>query len=126
MPDVLFDTVERYHDGLPWGRVLDAGTGVSSVKWLMKLDTCTSWTAITADERMKATVMADSGVNLREEDKLVVGNWMDEVSVVPFTYACNATVYCHCQESNSPHTLPAILSVSPSLPLSRLPPSLPL
>ena len=78
MPDVLFDTVVRYNEGRDWGRVLDAGTGVTSVKWLMGLTTCSSWTAITADERMKATVLSDPDVALRDTDKLVVGNWMDE------------------------------------------------
>jgi len=79
MPDVLFETVERYHEDKPWGKVLDAGTGVSSVKWLMKLDTCSAWTAITADEQMKANIVADTGVQLREgTDELLVGNWMDD------------------------------------------------
>jgi hypothetical protein len=77
MPDVLFDTVERYHAEKSWGRVLDAGTGLSSVKWMMRLASCTGWTAITADEQMKNTIMSDSSVSLRETDKLVVGNWMD-------------------------------------------------
>jgi len=78
MPDVLFETVVRYNEGRDWGRVLDAGTGVSSVKWLMGLTTCPSWTAITADERMKSAVMSDPDVALRDDDKLVVGNWMDD------------------------------------------------
>ena len=79
MPDVLFETVERYHEDKSWGKVLDAGTGVSSVKWLMGLDSCTAWTAITADEQMKANIVAASGVSLREgKDELLVGNWMDD------------------------------------------------
>jgi hypothetical protein len=77
--DILFETVERYHAGRPFGRVLDAGTGVSSVKWLMSLSSCTAWTAITADDRMKENVMNSEGIELREGvDELVVGNWMDE------------------------------------------------
>jgi hypothetical protein len=76
--DVLFETVERYHADKDWGAVLDAGTGLSSVKWLMKLESCTNWTAITADNQMKATIMGDADVNLRDNDKLIVGNWMDD------------------------------------------------
>jgi hypothetical protein len=78
MPDVLFETVERYHESRPWGRVLDAGTGVASVKWMMKLSTCSAWTAITADERMKSAILNDANVSIRDCDKLVVGNWMDD------------------------------------------------
>lgn len=75
----MFETVERYHAGRPFGRVLDSGTGISSVKWLMGLSTCSAWTAITADDRMKENVMHSDGIELREGvDELVVGNWMDE------------------------------------------------
>ncbi len=65
--------------GRVWGRFLDAGTGVHSLKWIQKLPT-TAWTAITADTNMSATIMRDASVAsaIRSVDSLVVGNWMDE------------------------------------------------
>ena len=33
MPDLLFDTLVGLHRG-PWGRFLDAGTGVQSLQWV--------------------------------------------------------------------------------------------
>lgn len=58
-------------------RFLDAGTGVHSLQWIEKLKT-TSWSAITADYNMKRQIETDSGVQLRENDKVLVGNWMDD------------------------------------------------
>ena len=46
------------------------------MKWIQKLDT-TGWTAITADNAMKTQIISDRDINLRDSDKLVVGNWMD-------------------------------------------------
>jgi len=77
MSDILFQTVERLHAPRPWGRVLDAGTGVNSIKWMQTLN-ASAWTAITADQQMKNAIMADPAVLMRDVDTLVVGNWMDE------------------------------------------------
>ena len=50
-----------------------------SIKWIQRLQT-TSWTAITADNNMSAQIMKDAEVsaNIRSNDSLIVGNWMDE------------------------------------------------
>ncbi len=79
MGDILFSTLEKFHVGRNWGRFLDAGTGLHSIKWIQKLQT-TAWTAITADTNMSNTIMKDSGVAaaIRPVDALVVGNWMDD------------------------------------------------
>jgi hypothetical protein len=74
--DILFTAVQAFNQGRAWGRFLDAGTGVHSLKWIQKLDT-TGWTAITADNAMKTQIISDRDINLRDSDKLVVGNWMD-------------------------------------------------
>ena len=80
MHDVLFTSIEKLHQPLPsFGRMLDAGTGVNSLKWIQAVNT-TSWTAITADQQMQATILADSSISaaLRPCDRLLVGNWMNE------------------------------------------------
>lgn len=77
MGDILFSTVERYHAPRPWGRFLDAGTGVHSLKWLQTLET-TSWTAITADNYMRAQIEKEHDIKMRPVDRLLVGNWMDD------------------------------------------------
>lgn len=77
--DILFQTIEKFHGVRPWGKVLDAGTGLHSVQWLQTLTT-TSWTAITADNNMRNQIISDITVasKVRPQDELVVGNWMDE------------------------------------------------
>lgn len=79
MSDILFGTIETFHAARPWGRFLDAGTGVHSIKWVQTLST-TSWTAITADNNMRAQMLSDASVskNLRPVDQLLVGNWMND------------------------------------------------
>ena len=66
----------------PWGRVLDAGTGLNSVQWLKAIG-CQSWLGITADKRMKENVIKEAKLNSVDAESLVVGNWMDEAFVRP-------------------------------------------
>lgn len=77
-----FIVVEKWHGGkeASWGRFLDAGTGVGSLKWAQKEITTTSITAITADVAMQRQVISDPSVNasLRHQDQILVGNWIDE------------------------------------------------
>mgnify|MGYP003386953019 CR=1 FL=1 len=76
MSDILFSTVEKWNNdsNRKWGKFLDAGTGTHSLKWIENLNT-ESWTAITADDNMKNQIMS-SGVNVRQQDSILVGNWM--------------------------------------------------
>ena len=75
--DILFSTVEKFQGIKPWGRFLDAGTGVHSLKWIQNLTT-DSITAITADNNMKRSILNDASVvPLRTCDSLIVGNWME-------------------------------------------------
>ena len=80
--DVLFSSVEQFHTGRPWGRFLDAGTGLHSVKWIQNLPT-SSWTAITADDKMRKQILDQQIVaeRMRQQDQLLVGNWMDSAFV---------------------------------------------
>ncbi len=74
--DVLFGRIEQWQGAAPWGRFLDAGTGVHSLKWIQTLST-SSWTAITADHGMKRNCES-AGVTIRPVDSILVGNWMDD------------------------------------------------
>lgn len=72
MGDKLFESLERFHGERPWGRVLDAGTGEHSLKWLMSLGP-EHITAVTG-----AGPRADKLKRIaRPVDELALGNWQD-------------------------------------------------
>ena len=68
----LYRYIERLQGERPWGAMLDAGTGVNSIRWVAGLST-TRWTAVTgsageADRaRMTATFKASSDEILSED-----------------------------------------------------------
>lgn len=64
MGDILFSSIEKMNAMRCWGRFLDAGTGVHSLKWIQKLPT-TEWVAITADNNMKAQITNDKDIVMR-------------------------------------------------------------
>jgi hypothetical protein len=66
--------IEEWHSGLPWGRVLDAGTGLHSLRWITSLDT-EGWTAVTAETSILSDI---GGITPRESDHVASGNWLDE------------------------------------------------
>ncbi len=70
----LFSFIEAVQGETPFGRVLDAGTGDRSMRWLMTLDTL-SITAVTAAPAHAALVKRTVGERLRPQDRLLVGNW---------------------------------------------------
>jgi hypothetical protein len=76
MADTLFTTIERTHGDRPWGSVLDAGTGNHSLGWLCSLPT-QRWTAITGDNNRQERMTGTFGLRMREEDRLLAGNWTD-------------------------------------------------
>jgi hypothetical protein len=43
------EAIEQMQGDLPWGRVLDAGTGAHSLTWISSLQT-DSWTAVTMED----------------------------------------------------------------------------
>lgn len=79
MGDALFKAIVKFHGNRPWGRFLDAGTGLHSLKWIQGLETL-GWTAITADTGMRNNLLSDEGImsRMRAHDSIVCGNWMDE------------------------------------------------
>src|SRR5690606_18687716 len=72
----LYERVTRLHGHRPWGAVLDAGTGRSSMRWLLGLETA-RWTAVTGAAPMAERIRAEIGDRMREQDRLLVGNWVD-------------------------------------------------
>merc|ERR1711934_1352172 len=46
--DPLLEAILRNHDGLPLNRALDAGTGATSLNWLIRELRPKKWTAVTA------------------------------------------------------------------------------
>lgn len=73
----LFRHVESLQGRAPWGEVLDAGTGVNSSGWLASLPT-ERLTAVTGAPGHADQVRRSLGQKLRAQDRLLVGNWMDE------------------------------------------------
>jgi hypothetical protein len=70
-PDALFTWIARAHGTRPWGRVLDAGTGEHSLRWLASLPT-DSLTAVTI-ERWRLDGLKDVAPGAR----VVLGQWTD-------------------------------------------------
>lgn len=83
--DSMYGVVQRMHGTLPWGSVLDAGTGRGSMSWLLGLDT-TRWTAVTGAQSMANEVERRIRGRLRKQDRLLVGNWMDPDLLAGETY----------------------------------------
>lgn len=69
----LLDQIVLRHP-LPWGDVLDAGTGASSWDWLLR-QTCRSRTGITAEEP-RARALRDRPA-MGAADEVIVGLWQD-------------------------------------------------
>ena len=74
--DRLFQHVETLQAGAPWGHVLDAGTGVHSLRWIASLPT-DRWTAVTASAAMDAEVRKEVGDRVRADDRL--GGWVSRL-----------------------------------------------
>ncbi|HWK55480.1 MAG TPA: hypothetical protein VNR18_13970 [Hyphomicrobiales bacterium] len=72
----LYDNITELQAGLPWGSVLDAGTGRSSMRWLLAQQT-ERWTAVTGSQRMAQATRLELGDKARAQDRVLVGNWVD-------------------------------------------------
>ncbi|PRP84416.1 hypothetical protein PROFUN_08096 [Planoprotostelium fungivorum] len=59
-----------------WGKILDAGTGVYSFKWLRWFSS-EMVVGITASSAMRESIEQNALEYIRPQDKLVVGNWMN-------------------------------------------------
>lgn len=71
----LFDWIAEAHAPRDWGAVLDAGTGVNSMRWLQGLPT-RRIVGVTGSARM-AKAVAEAAAPPRPQDRMVVGNWTD-------------------------------------------------
>lgn len=72
----LYRHIETLQGERPWGAVLDAGTGVNSIRWVASLES-ERWCAVTgsAGEASSATnALSDTK---RPQDKILLGNWAD-------------------------------------------------
>lgn len=73
----LFGYIESLHGDQAWGSLLDAGTGVKSLEWILTLPTA-RWTAITAANSMADQMREALGDRMRSQDRLIVGNWIND------------------------------------------------
>ncbi len=76
MASALFEHIAALHAPRAWGRILDAGAGVNSVRWMAGLPG-ESLTAVTGSPSMARTVERAAGGRLKPEDRLITGNWSD-------------------------------------------------
>jgi len=81
----LFTHVEALQAGHPWGRFLDAGTGVNSSLWSTDLTT-ELWCGVTGAPGHAAQVSAAVGERLRPADRLIVSNWTDPALLAGETF----------------------------------------
>jgi len=73
----LFRKIEELQGDTAWGHVLDAGTGPKSLAWVASLDT-QAWCAVTAQQTMADSARSALPAPPREQDRIVLGNWVDE------------------------------------------------
>jgi len=92
--DVLFQCIEQNQikygsdDNKGFGRILDAGTGSHSLRWIASLlhndDEpdglhVSHYTAITADEKMRQTVVKEAKtLDILDKGDIIIGNWQDD------------------------------------------------
>ena len=72
----LYRYIESLHGERPWGAMLDAGTGVNSIRWVSGLTT-ERWTAVTGSAGEAARARNAIKAALRQQDQIVLGNWAD-------------------------------------------------
>ena len=72
----LFRYIQSLQGERPWGSLLDAGTGVQSLRWVADLET-ERWTAVSASPAHAKRVRAAIGEAARANDKIILGNWTD-------------------------------------------------
>ncbi|MEW6278568.1 MAG: class I SAM-dependent methyltransferase [Candidatus Eremiobacterota bacterium] len=74
MDDPLFNCVETFQGEDPWGHCLDAGTGWTSLDWMLGIKT-ESVTAVTADPEWARMLPEEYADRLRPQDRVIHGNW---------------------------------------------------
>ena len=79
--DVIWLNIEEVQGDVPFGNLLDAGTGRGSLTWLSRVNT-TSLTAVTAAEGMKIETLRTAEEVGVTDLNIVLGNWFGEEPVV--------------------------------------------
>ena len=72
----LYSYIESLHGDQSWGRFLDAGTGVNSIRWVLERD-CTQWIAVTGAKGDADRVRTEAGPALETGNEVLLGNWAD-------------------------------------------------
>lgn len=75
MTSALFRHIERLQGDRPWGRFLDAGSGVNSALWSTDL-AVTDWTGVTASTA-HADQIRTRAPRAAAPGRLVIGDWVD-------------------------------------------------
>ena len=76
--DALFGAIEKQQGDKPFGQVLDAGTGMHSLRWIATLGErgMKTFTAITADKTMQRNVQNEAdALGVSELGDIIIGNW---------------------------------------------------
>lgn len=71
---LIFDFIAQCHAPRRWGSILDAGTGVHSMRWLAGLD-AERVVGVTGSEQMALQVR--DAISLGPRHEVLVGNWRD-------------------------------------------------
>ena len=82
--DSLFGCIERQQGGLPFGHILDSGTGIHSLRWIATLEPLgmKSYTAVTADESMRRNVENEAAdLDIATKGTVVIGNWFGKMEL---------------------------------------------
>ena len=79
--DALFGSIENQQGDKPFGNVLDAGTGMHSLRWIATLGDkgMTKFTAITADKTMQTNVQREANaLEVSHLGNIIIGNWFGD------------------------------------------------
>jgi hypothetical protein len=79
--DALFGSIENLQGDHPFGNVLDAGTGMHSLRWIATLGDkgMTKFTAITADKTMQQNVQREAdAIEVSHLGNIIIGNWFGD------------------------------------------------
>ena len=82
--DSLFGCIERQQGSLPFGHILDSGTGIHSLRWIATLEPLgmKSYTAVTADESMRSNVEKEAAdLDITTKGTVVIGNWFGKMEL---------------------------------------------
>ena len=79
--DSLFGSIEEQQGKKPFGHILDAGTGMHSLRWIATLGEkgMTAFTAVTADQTMQKNVQSEAdALEVSHLGNVIIGNWFGD------------------------------------------------